>query len=102
MATDKQFLEELLEGIFEVRVRPMMGEYVLYCKDRVVGDVCDNRLYIKVTPVSERLLAGAPKVPPYPGAKPYFFVENHDKAFLQNLLCEVADGLPLPKPKKKK
>lgn len=101
MATDKRFIEELTEGLWEVRVRPMMGDYVLYCRDKVVGDVCDNRLYIKITPASRVLLSGAPEIPPYLGAKPHFCVESRDKAFLQKLLFAVADDLPLPEKRKK-
>ena len=101
MATDKQFIEELTEGLREVRVRPMMGDYVLYCRDKVVGDVCDNSLYIKITPASRELLSGTPEVPPYGGTKPFFLTEPRDKAFLQKLLFAVADDLPLPAKRKK-
>lgn len=101
MATDKRFIEELTEGLWEVRMRPMMGDYVLYCRDKVVGDVCDNRLYIKITPASRELLSGAPEIPPYLGAKPHFYVESRDKAFLQKLLFAVADDLPLPEKREK-
>ena len=99
MATDKNFINEFLEGLLEVRVYPMMGEYVLYCREKVVGSICDNRLFIKVTPVSQKLLNGFPTVPPYLGAKPCFLVETTDKAFLQDLLFAVADGLPARKKK---
>lgn len=100
MATDRAVAEELLEGLFEVRVRPMMGEYVLYCREKVIGDICDNRLFIKITPQSKKLLAGALQIPPYLGAKPYFLVQSREKAFLQELFVAVADGLPLPKKRK--
>ena len=100
MATEKQFIEAFLEGLWEVRVRPMMGEYVLYCREKVVGDVCDNRLFVKITPASAEMLADAPKEPPYAGAKPYYLVESRDKAFLQRLLFAVADSLPAPRKKK--
>ncbi|MDE7158958.1 MAG: TfoX/Sxy family protein [Clostridiales bacterium] len=100
MATDKNFVNEFLDGLFEVRVYPMMGEYVLYCRDKVVGSICDNRLFIKVTPVSQKLLKDFPMEPPYLGAKPHFLVETTDKSFLQDLLFAVADGLPAPKKKK--
>ena len=99
MATDKNFINEFLDGLLEVRVYPMMGEYVLYCREKVVGSICDNRLFIKVTPVSQKLLNDFPMAPPYLGAKPCFLVETADKAFLQNLLFAVADGLPARKKK---
>ncbi len=101
MATDKAFLNDLLEGLWDVRVRPMMGEYVLYCREKVVGVLCDNQLFIKITNASQNLLSDAPVLPPYEGAKPYFLVQSRDKQFLQELLFAVADELPLPKPRKK-
>lgn len=100
MATERKFIEELLEDLCEVRVYPMMGEYVLYCREKSVGCICDNRLFVKITPHSKRYLGGAPEIPPYVGAKPRYLVENLDKAFLQELLIAVADGLPAPKKKK--
>lgn len=103
MATDQGYIEYFLEGLegADVRVRPMMGEYVVYCKDKVVGDVCDNKLFVKITPVSRSILGNAPELPPYEGAKPYFFVEDtDDKEFLRKLFSEVADGLPASKKKR--
>lgn len=99
--TEKQVLEEIIAGLSEVRVRPMMGEYVLYCREKVVGDICDNKLFVKITPVSKNYLEGAPEVPPYVGAKPYYLVENtQNKAFISELLLAVADALPAPKKRK--
>ena len=100
MATEKQFVEEFLEGLCEVRVYPMMGEYVLYCREKVVGGIYDNRLLIKPVPAAQTLLPEARYDLPYIGAKPMLLVENHDKAFLQELLFAVADSLPAPKKKK--
>ena len=101
MASDKAFVENFLAGLPETRVYPMMGDYVLYCREKAVGCICDNRVFLKITPVSERLLVGAPKEVPYAGAKPRLVVENvADKDFIRELLFAVADGLPTPKKKK--
>lgn len=105
MATDKSYLDFILEtvGTADVSVRSMMGEYVLYYCGKVVGDICDNSLFVKITPSSRRLLPNASEVPPYAGAKPYFLVEEtEDGAFLRELLEAVAADLPAPKPRKKK
>ncbi len=102
MATSKEFIEKFLEGLelYGIRVYPMMGEYVVYCNDKTVGCICDNRLFVKITPASGRFLTGAPELPPYAGAKPRYLVENTDKEFLIKLLKEVAAGLPAPKKRK--
>ncbi len=105
MATDRNYIQIFLEGLelYGVRVRPMMGEYVVYCNDKVVGDVCDNKLFVKITPESKALLPAAPELPPYAGAKPYLLVEDMgDMQFVAHLLQRVAEGLPAPKSRKKK
>lgn len=101
--TTREFVRDFLEGLelFGVRVYPMMGDYVVYCNDKTVGCICDEKLFVKITPVSKKLLAGAPELPPYTGAKPRYLVENDDKVFLAELLQKIAEGLPAPKSKKK-
>lgn len=100
MATQKKTVEEILTGLFEVRVLPMMGEYVLYCRDKVIGGIYDDRLLVKITPASREMLPCCEEVSPYPGAKPQFFVETREKAFLQALFVAVAESLPAPKKKR--
>ncbi len=102
MATSKEFIEKFLEGLelYGIRVYPMMGEYVVYCNDKTVGCICDNRLFVKIMPASGRFLKGAPELAAYAGAKPRYLVENTDKEFLIELLQEVASGLPAPKKRK--
>lgn len=102
MATSKEYIENFLEvlELHGVRVYPMMGDYVVYCDDKTVGCICDNHLFVKITPASSKLLSGAPELPPYAGAKPRYLVENEDKQFLAELLQAIAAGLPAPKKRK--
>ena len=101
MATPREYIENFLEGLelFGVRVRPMMGDYVVYCNDKTVGSICDGRLFVKITPASRKLLEGAPALPPYEGARPSYLVEYGDKQFLAELLQAVAAELPNSKRK---
>ena len=105
MATDKNYLNYLEEtlGASEVTFRPMMGEYLVYYKGRLIGDVCDNRLLIKPVEAAKRMLPDAEMQPPYDGAKPMILVEETDDGeFLLKLFEEVFPELPEPKPKKKR
>ena len=92
MASPRKYIEDFLDGlaIFGVRVRPMMGDYVVYCNDKAVGCICDGRLFVKITPASSKLLEGAPQLPPYEGAGLRYLVESGDKAFLAELLQAIA------------
>lgn len=101
MATTKETALALVEGLREVRLYPMMGDYVLYCREKAVGCICDGKVFIKITPVSSLMLGeNSPREIPYAGAQPRFVVNADDKAALQELLFAVADALPAPKKKK--
>ena len=107
MATSKSFLEfviEQLSELDEVSHRPMMGEYLVYYRGKLIGDICDDRLLVTITKASDSLLPDAPRELPYDGAKtPMILIENlDDREFLKRLLEAMYDELPAPKPKKPK
>ena len=95
MASTKEYLEYVLEQLSEVdglRYRPMMGEYLIYCRNRLVGGVYDDRLLVKPTPSALALLPDAPREEPYPGGRPMLLVtEMENKRLLQELLEAMAD-----------
>lgn len=106
MATTKEFAAYALDQFRlaeEITSRQMMGEYLLYCRGRLFGGLCDNRLMVKDIPAARELLPGAALEPPYPGAKPMLVVEAVDDAeFLSRLTRAMYPHLPEPKPKKEK
>jgi TfoX/Sxy family transcriptional regulator of competence genes len=55
-----------------IRIRSMMGEYLLYVDEVLVGLINDGQLFVKVTPYGETQLDDTYKASPYPGAKPAF------------------------------
>ena len=94
MASTKEYLEYVLEqlsGIDGLRYRPMMGEYLIYCRNRLVGGVYDDRLLVKPTKSALALLPDAPREEPYPGGRPMLLVtEMENKRLLRELLEAVA------------
>ena len=106
MASSKEyrdFILEQLEGLPGVTCRAMMGEYLLYYREKLVGGIYDDRLLVKPVDAAAALLPDAPREPPYPGAKELLAVEDVDnRAHLQQLVCAMYDQLPAPKVKKKK
>ena len=94
MASSKEYLEYVLEQLSEVeglRYRPMMGEYLIYCRGKLVGGVYDERLLVKPTKSACALLPDAPREEPYPGAKPMLLVtETDNKPLLRELLEGIA------------
>jgi DNA transformation protein and related proteins len=107
MATEQSTVDFLLDQISEagfVRARKMFGEYAIYCNDKVVAFVCDDKLFVKPTESGRRLITNLEEAPPYPGAKLYFHISGdywEDKGWLTELIAATAEELPLPKPKKK-
>ncbi len=109
MATSQStidFLLDQLSGLPHVRARRMFGEYALYCEERVVALVCDNQLFVKITPEGKALVgAGYAEGPAYPGARPSMVIgaeEIEDADRLCELLRVTAAALPAPKPKRPK
>ena len=106
MASDKAYLDYVLgqlSGLEDVSCRPMMGEYILYYRGKVIGGIYDNRFLIKPVDAARAMMPEAPYELPYEGAKEMLLVDNiEDSAFLTGLFSAVYDELPAPKKKKKK
>ncbi len=106
MATSKDYLEYILDQLSEVdgiSHRKMMGEYMIYYRDKLAVYLCDNRFLVKPVKSALALLPEAPQELPYDGAKPMLLVEDTDnRELLKTLFESIYDELPAPKPKKKK
>ena len=105
MASTKDYLDYVLEqlsSVDDITYRTMMGEYLLYYKGKVFGDIYDNRFLVKITTSAKALMPNAPLELPYDGAKEMLLVEDiEDKEFLVELLNTMFDELPLPKKRRK-
>ena len=107
MASDLNFVEFVCDqvgGAGQVRFRKMFGEYAIYCEEKIVALVCDNRLFVKPTAAGRNLIGNVVEAPPYPVAKPWFLIETQieDRDWLMNLFRVTTKELPEPKPKKLK
>ena len=103
MASTKEYLNFVLEqlsGGEDVTYRPMMGEYIIYCRGKVVGGIYDDRFLVKPTKSAKPLLPDAPLEIPYDGAKAMLLPDVDDKTLLAELISAVADDLPEPKKRK--
>ena len=101
MASTKEYLEFILDQLSEmedITSRPMMGEYILYYKGKVIGGIYDDRFLVKPVPAAVALMPGAQKELPYEGAKEMLLVDEVDnREFMCNLLRAMYDELPAPK-----
>lgn len=105
MASDAEFMRyvaEQLGGVPELSYRKMFGEYAVYVGAKVVALVCDNQLFLKPTAAGRALLGSPVEAPPYPGARPFYRVDEQldDGEFMAALLLATEREVPAPKPKR--
>ena len=96
------FILEQLSELDEITSRKMMGEYILYYRDKIIGGIYDNRFLIKPTKSALEKMPEASMAIPYEGAKPMLLVDNVDnRDFLKGLILAMYDELPEMKKKRK-
>ena len=97
-----EFILEQLSGLNEITCRQMMGEYIIYYRDKIVGGIYDNRFLVKPVKSARDKMPDAPLQLPYEGAKEMLLVDNVDnRDFLTELVSTMYDELPEVKKKKK-
>ena len=103
MASSKEYLHFILEQLSnwgDISYRPMMGEFILYYRGKIIGGIYDNRLLVKKTRSASELMPAAICGLPYEGAKEMLLVDEVDsKEFLTKLFKAMYDELPSPKRK---
>lgn len=107
MGSDINFIKFIVDQIADsgsIRYRKMFGEYAIYCNDKVVALICDDRLFVKPTQAGRSFISIVVEAPAYSGAKPSFLIEDQleDREWLSELIVLTEKELPEPKPKKKK
>ena len=104
MASSKEYLSLVLEQLSDlegISYRAMMGEYILYFRDKIVGGIYDNRLLIKPVPSAIALLPTPTYAIPYKGGKEMLLIDDVDnKEFLCKLCLSMYGELPVVKKKK--
>lgn len=94
------FVMEQLDHLEGIRNRAMMGEFIVYYKDKVVAGVYDDRFLVKATKSARALFPNGPFEIPYEGAKEMLLADIEDRALIKRLLDAVWEEVPAPKPKK--
>lgn len=106
MATDKTYIQYIMDSLSmpdDISYRPMMGEYVVYYKQKVIGGIYNNRFLIKPVKSVQEMLPDAQYETPYEGAKDMVLVEEpENRDFLRTLFDAMYEELPFPKKRAKK
>jgi len=106
MASSKEYLDYVLEqlsGADEITYRAMMGEYIIYYRQKVIGGIYDDRFLVKNIKSARDMMPDADLELPYEGAKEMLLVDDiENKDFLKKLMDAMYEELPAPKKKKGK
>ena len=97
MASSKEYLIFILEqlsGLDDITYRAMMGEYILYYRERVIGGIYDDRFLVKPVRAAVNLMPNAEMEVPYEGAKGMLLVDDvDDREYLVKLFEAMYDEL---------
>lgn len=106
MASSKDYLDYILDqlsGLNDISYRPMMGEYIIYYRGKVIGGIYDDRFLVKPTQSAMTMMPDAVMELPYEGVKEMLLVDNvENREFLYELLEKMHDELPTLKKTNKK
>lgn len=82
------FVHEQLDLLDNITYRSMMGEFLLYYHQVLIGGIYDDRLLIKI--VKENKKYEMKETIPYPGAKPMHLAsEIDDKELLKDVVLDT-------------
>ena len=105
MASSKEYLDYILEQLSDlddISYRAMMGEYIIYYREKIVGGIYDDRFLVKPVNAAKSTIPDANMEKPYEGAKEMLLVDEvENREFLRDLLEAMYEELPAPKKKKK-
>jgi len=107
MATSKEFHDYVVDSlrrIGDISTKKMMGEYCIYYKGKLIGNICDNCLFLKPVEPVLRLMPEAERAYPYEGSKTLMAVVDdvEDIERMRKVLDAMYEELPEPKKKTKK
>lgn len=105
MASKQDFVDyvaEQLRHAGHIRTKKMFGEYGLYCDEVFFAVICDDQLFIKITPQGEAAFPALPKAPPYEGARESFLIEDVEDQEQMTTLTRITCAALKRQPTKKR
>ena len=95
MASTKEYRDFVLEQLSimnNIKYKPMMGEYLLYYKDKLFGGIYDDRLLVKIVDTNKEY--NMKETIPYDGAKPMYLIDDVDnQEQLKEIVLNTYKGL---------
>ena len=105
MASSKEFAQfvcDQVEGLGDVTMRRMFGEYFIYVDSRPILLICNNTVYVRTYPEIAHLMKGSSQEPPFDGAKPWWVLDIEDRDLVEEVVEISLPLTPVPVRKKRK
>ena len=94
-----EFVREVFSAAGDIVIKSMMGGYLVYLNGKLIGDICDNELFLKRTQTTDKLLADSELRYPYEGSKTLMHV--FDRFEDTDLITELLEGMYAELPERK-
>lgn len=94
MASSKEYLEyvlELLRNVNNISYKKMMGEYLLYCDNKLFGGIYDDRFLVKKNDVLVKY--NLSEEIPYDNAKSMYLIDIEDSNKIRDIILELVEWL---------
>lgn len=106
MSSEIGFVEYVcsqISGAGIATYKKMFGEYGVYLNGKIIGLICDDQFFLKITDAGRKFIRESIEAPAYPGSKPFFLIEDlEDRDYLSALISATYNELPEPQLKIKK
>ena len=91
-----EYVRECFSAVGDIVIKSMLGGYLVYFNGKLIGDICGDKLFLKRTSTSDRLLADSELRYPYEESKTlmHVFDSFDDKVLIQELLEGMYAELP--------
>ena len=94
------FVCRQLAPLGEVKVRKMMGDFVIYVNGKCVLTACDELCFIQQHPSIAPMMQNAEVGVPYSGAKPRYILDIDHAPDACRVVATLWEHLPYPKKRK--
>lgn len=103
MSSSESYLNYILEKLSclnDISFRKMMGEYIIYYQEKVIGGIYDDRFLLKQTKTAKSLMPDATLEQPYKGAKEILLIKELDnQELIKKLISSMYNELTIKKEK---
>ena len=86
-----EYVRECFSSVGDIVIKSMMGGYLVYLNGKLIGDICNNEMFLKRAPTSDKLLADSELRYPYKGSKTLMYVFNRFED--ADLIAELLEGM---------